>query len=400
MMATAASAQPLISGILFDPEGYDEGKEWIEIYNPADVHFTAPCLISFGNGASQDDWSTQWHGNVSMPAGSYLLIGEEDVSPEPDFTTGLNLQNGPDAIKLICNQTTLDLVGWGEHSHPEYYETTPADPGQGSLVLSRIFIDTEEGLLPVDTDNNAEDFSYIERIPQKAGPLDTREINVTIFLANHPPVIEAIENCTDDDAFMTGLQIYPGIIDSSRLSCDMRIVDPNGAHDIESVVGTLYHEGQLITNYNFTTNATELSLPMATDLLAGDYILRMTAADGSAETSQDIFFTYVAAAGFSIEPSRLVWQDVKPGQENPSQQITLRNKGNTMLDFSLGHSLPQTWLNVSSSTTGLALNNSGQIPARLLPSAALPLDITPHVEQTLSQDRIEGAISIIGHAAK
>ncbi len=99
----AIAGHVVISEVLYDASGVDAGKEWIELYNPtnSDINLDGYAIES-GNGANPDDWTSEWVGTASdiIPAHGFFLIGESDVVPKPDYITTLDLQNGPDGVRL------------------------------------------------------------------------------------------------------------------------------------------------------------------------------------------------------------------------------------------------------------------------------------------------------------
>jgi hypothetical protein len=151
----AGSTGVVINEVLYDPDGRDTGREFVELYNntSADV-----CLyyyeVSTGNGAYAGRWKSEWQGARAdtIRAGGFFVIGEDAVHPAPDFVTALDLQNGPDACKLISPQSDSDVVGWGALDFAEYYEGTPAADSPSGSSLGR----EPDGH---DTGDNAADFS-------------------------------------------------------------------------------------------------------------------------------------------------------------------------------------------------------------------------------------------------
>ena len=149
------SLSVVINEVLYDPEGKDTGKEFVELYNRSDEDI---CLyrhdIATGNGAYAERWKIEWQGlrTDTIRAGGFYVIGEEDVSPSPDFITSLDLQNGPDACRLTSPRSDVDLVGWGAHEFDEYYETSPAGGSGSGASLGR----EPDG---ADTDDNSADFA-------------------------------------------------------------------------------------------------------------------------------------------------------------------------------------------------------------------------------------------------
>jgi hypothetical protein len=144
----------VINEVLYDPEGTDEGLEFVELYNPTDVTLSLRGLVlETGNGAREGDWSlaAQWDSDYYVEAHGYVVIGEDAVSPLPQFIKQLDLQNGPDACRLRRATEIVDLVGWGSHTFAEYYEGTPCEDVASGISVGRL----PDG---VDTQNNSVDF--------------------------------------------------------------------------------------------------------------------------------------------------------------------------------------------------------------------------------------------------
>jgi len=138
--AGSATAQVLINEVLYDPDGSDTGLEFVELLNCGrhGVSLTG-WVLETGNGANPDDWTTEWIGGDLdyVEPGEIYLIGEPDVVPQPHFTTPLDLQNGPDGVRLTDGAEPVDVVGWGEPLFAEYYEGEPAPDVTSGLSLAR-----------------------------------------------------------------------------------------------------------------------------------------------------------------------------------------------------------------------------------------------------------------------
>ncbi|MCX5800740.1 MAG: lamin tail domain-containing protein [Candidatus Eisenbacteria bacterium] len=153
----SAAQDFVINEILYDPEGTDEGLEFVELYNPTEVPLSLKGLaLETGNGAKEGDWSLaiQWESDYYVEAHGYAVIGEDAVSPAPQFVKQLDLQNGPDACRIRRATEIVDLVGWGSHSFPEYYEGTPCEDVASGISVGRL----PDG---VDTQDNSADFSAL-----------------------------------------------------------------------------------------------------------------------------------------------------------------------------------------------------------------------------------------------
>ena len=158
--STARAAEPLapvINEVLYDPPGKDAGLEFVELFNvsPRPISLAGWKLES-GNGSAQGKWTLEWTGGTADTIGpqGFFVIGEELVSPRPDWVTDLDLQNGPDACRLVSPDHRSDVVGWGEHTYPEYYEGAPVECPASGLSLGR----DPDGS---DADWNATDFKAL-----------------------------------------------------------------------------------------------------------------------------------------------------------------------------------------------------------------------------------------------
>lgn len=156
----SASGAVLINEVLYDPEGYDTGREFVELINTGSEAISLKgWSINAGDGARVDLWKRAWSGGEgdSIAPGGLFLIGGEDVVGI-DSEAELSLQNGPDGCALIHDGSVADLLGWGAHQFAGYYEGAPApDPASG-FSLSRI----PDGH---DTGFNAEDFKAGDPTP-------------------------------------------------------------------------------------------------------------------------------------------------------------------------------------------------------------------------------------------
>jgi hypothetical protein len=162
-------AQVVINEVLYDPDGADGGYEFVELFNGGEG---PACLdgwrLETGNGSYENRWRADWEGSwgdTIWPKG-FFLIGEEGVVPAPDAVAGLDLQNGPDACRLVDPYGGSDVVGWGDLVFMEYYEGEPAEDAASGSSIGR----DPDGR---DSDLNKADF----RVLASASPGDY----------NHPP---------------------------------------------------------------------------------------------------------------------------------------------------------------------------------------------------------------------
>src|SRR5437867_9264330 len=100
----APVGRPLVTEVLYDATGDDTGYEFVELYNPsAAPHPLAGLRLEAGDGAGPGRWTLRWTGAAAdtiAPRGRFV-IGGALVAPAPNAVVGLELQNGPDAVRLV-----------------------------------------------------------------------------------------------------------------------------------------------------------------------------------------------------------------------------------------------------------------------------------------------------------
>lgn len=161
-MTASSHAALVINEVLYDPDGPDAGREFVEIRNTG--RYAAPLsglTIEAGNGARPDDWDPVWSGprDGSIPPDGIYRVGLD--GPGTGEPAELGLQNGPDGVRLSREGFVLDRCGWGDLAHPEYFEGHPARAVRAGMSLARV----DDG---VDTDDNAADF--VEANPTPGRP--------------------------------------------------------------------------------------------------------------------------------------------------------------------------------------------------------------------------------------
>ncbi|MCA9727393.1 MAG: lamin tail domain-containing protein [Candidatus Eisenbacteria bacterium] len=156
-----AGAALVINEVVYDPDGPDSGREWVELYNSGT--WPAPLegvRIESGNGSAPDQWSLEWEGGPHdwiEPRG-WFVVGDSTFAHAP---ASLSLQNGPDGVRLSREGLVLDTVGWGDLEIAEYFEGSPTPETNKSESLSR----SADGF---DTDDNGADFLGAVPTPGRA----------------------------------------------------------------------------------------------------------------------------------------------------------------------------------------------------------------------------------------
>lgn len=160
LLATVASAVPLISEIYYDAVGSDNGQVFVELYGEPGT--LADGLFLEGvNGSNGAVGPVVALVGVFGPEGIFVVaddVGDgTSAVPGADQIVNFDFQNGPDSIVLRDADGVLDAVGYGDFGLDEVFagEGSPApDPPAGSS-LARIFAD-------FDTDDNFADFEIRE----------------------------------------------------------------------------------------------------------------------------------------------------------------------------------------------------------------------------------------------
>ncbi len=153
------AAELVLNEVLYDPPGADGDGEFVELIAVGTGDALLDGLkLEFCNGSSPGEWETLWSGptGISLTAGELWLLGEGAVV-DADEQLVLDLQNGPEALRLIRDGLVIDLLGYGAELDPSLYEAWPADDVSGQALARH-----PDG---VDTDQNALDWFAADPSP-------------------------------------------------------------------------------------------------------------------------------------------------------------------------------------------------------------------------------------------
>ena len=140
-LSCAPATHPIVAEVYYDAPGVDTGYEFVEIWNTGDAPASLAGLrLEAGDGAGPGRWTLRWTGGPadSIRAHARFVVGGALVVPAADRVVTLDLQNGPDAMRLVWPDGTSEVVGWGAHDFPEYYCGAPAPDVAGGQSLARI----------------------------------------------------------------------------------------------------------------------------------------------------------------------------------------------------------------------------------------------------------------------
>lgn len=140
-LSCAAVSQPIVTEVYYDANGDDTGREFVELWNPGSTGKSlAGVRLEAGDGGTPGKWTLRWTGQAadSLPPGARFVVGGAQVSPAPNVVANLELQNGPDAVRLVWPDGVTEVVGWGAHEHAEYYCGEAAVDVASGQSLARI----------------------------------------------------------------------------------------------------------------------------------------------------------------------------------------------------------------------------------------------------------------------
>jgi hypothetical protein len=169
----SAAALPVISEVLYDASGSDDGFSFVEIYGAAGTALDGLVLegINGSNGAAGPVIAL----SGLIPEDGLFVVADRTSSgetfvPGADLLANFDLQNGPDSIVLRSESSVLDALGYGSFGAGEVFagEGAAAPDAPAGSSLSRHFAD-------LDSDDNAADFGVLEVPTPGSAPLVVSE---------------------------------------------------------------------------------------------------------------------------------------------------------------------------------------------------------------------------------
>jgi hypothetical protein len=160
--AQPSEAAPiLISEVLFDAIGIDDGGSFVELYGPAGSALQGYVLEGV-NGADGGTTPVLALSGAIGPSGFFVIAdGFADGTTaiaNADLILNFDLQNGPDSVRLRApDASVLDALGYGVFTASDVFagEGSPAPRGIAGQSLARRFAN-------LDTDQNAVDFELLD----------------------------------------------------------------------------------------------------------------------------------------------------------------------------------------------------------------------------------------------
>lgn len=148
----------VINEIYYDHPGSDEGWEYVELINSAKEYIELSGwkleFVDGSSGKSKTIWTAD--GNLRIAPGEIVLIAQSKWSPVRLFELVGNLENGPDAVRLLSPSGVEDVLGYGDLSLPDLFESHPAPDVPAGRSLSR---------KPDGEDTDANDVDFVASNP-------------------------------------------------------------------------------------------------------------------------------------------------------------------------------------------------------------------------------------------
>jgi hypothetical protein len=152
-----ARITPVISEVLYDAVGSDNGYSFVELYGQPGSSLTGLSLQGI-NGSTGLAYLTLNLSGTFNANGVFVVADDSGDGTtkvqHADLILNFDLQNGPDSVRLKSGASVLDALGYGVFGAGEFFagEGAPAPGTAPGQSLARLFAD-------IDTNNNAADFA-------------------------------------------------------------------------------------------------------------------------------------------------------------------------------------------------------------------------------------------------
>lgn len=239
----APSGRAIVTEVHYDAIGDDTGREFVEFLNPTDQPVAlAGVRLESGDGSLAGRWTTRWTGGVHDTVGTRarFVVGGALVVPVPEAIATLELQNGPDALRVTWPDGVQELVGWGVQEFTEYACGTSAvdvAPGQS---LARVPDEADLGSNALDfraappspgrANQPGADLALVPGslglAPEAPGPAGTVRVHAQVANAGREDLLAGSATLTfDGDALLAGTVLaLPAIASGESLHANCSLV--------------------------------------------------------------------------------------------------------------------------------------------------------------------------------
>ncbi len=149
---TVAHSQTVISEVLYDAAGTDNGNVFVELFGTPGTILDG-LLLEGVNGADGSVYSSITLTGV-MPADGVFVIGDDvgdgtTLVGNADLVMNVDYQNGPDSVVLRDTNGVLDALGYGDFTGGVFAgegSAAPDVPGGFSLARANPSLDSNDNL--------------------------------------------------------------------------------------------------------------------------------------------------------------------------------------------------------------------------------------------------------------
>jgi hypothetical protein len=160
-LPAGARALPLLSEVLYDAVGTDDGALFVELYGTPGTSLEGWSIEGVNGADGEVTVSLPLSGTI--PGDGIFVVADGGASGPTavagaDLVANFDFQNGPDSVVLRdALGTVVDALGYGTFEAGTFFagEGTAAPDGAAGESLARVFAN-------IDTDDNAADFALLE----------------------------------------------------------------------------------------------------------------------------------------------------------------------------------------------------------------------------------------------
>ena len=150
---TAVQSQPVISEVLYDAAGTDNGNVFVELFGIPGTILDG-LLLEGVNGSDGSVYSSVMLSGV-IPADGVFVVGDDSgdgstLVGNADLVMNVDFQNGPDSVVLRDSLGVLDALGYGDFTGGVFAgEGNPAADVPGGFSLARVnpLLDSNDNLV-------------------------------------------------------------------------------------------------------------------------------------------------------------------------------------------------------------------------------------------------------------
>jgi hypothetical protein len=159
-LATPCHAWMLISEVLVNATGDDDGKTFVELAGTPGVSLSGYSIVGI-NGADGATYFTANLSGFTIGADGIFVAADLSINSTSDvyadaYFLALDPQNGPDSIQLREGSMVIDAIGYGDFTSAIFAgEGTAASVPSAGYSLARHYAN-------IDTNNNATDFEQLD----------------------------------------------------------------------------------------------------------------------------------------------------------------------------------------------------------------------------------------------